>query len=166
MEVGEATPQTHGGRWETSEADWCSPFLSSGQRLKGFSSRGESSEIRRLLDEVADHLRNFQGSWHYLRKKMFTTQVWFHISLLEDMEYRTGNRWQTGQRSTGSHYPDQQSWVKRPWFWLRWTKKEMSCDPAKKPPNSHPRLQEDASSTKSLASRRGCCISPCRFLAA
>ena len=45
------------------------PLLSSGQRLKGFSSRGESSEIRRLLDEVADHLRNFQGSWHYLGKK-------------------------------------------------------------------------------------------------
>ena len=79
------------------------------------------------------------------------------------MEDRTGNRWPTRQRSTGSHHPDWQSWVKRPWFWLRWTKKEMSCDPAKKPPNSHPRLQEDASSTKSLASRRGCCISPCRF---
>ena len=40
----------------------------------------------------------------------------------------------------------------------------MSSDPAKKPPNSHPRLQEDASSTEGLASRRGCCISPCMSL--
>ena len=47
---------------------------------------------------------------------------------------------------------------------MRWTKKEMSCDPARKPPNSHPRLQEDASSTEGLASRRGCCISPCMSL--
>ena len=40
----------------------------------------------------------------------------------------------------------------------------MSSDPAKKPPNSHPRLQEDASSTEGLASRRGCCIAPCMSL--
>ena len=40
----------------------------------------------------------------------------------------------------------------------------MGCDPAKKPPNSHPRLQEDASSTEGLASRRGCCIAPCMSL--
>ena len=81
---------------------------------------------------------------------------------LWSMEPEFGNRPDSGPPEV--IIQDQQSWVKRPWFWLRWTRKEMGCDPVKKPPNSHPRLQEDASSTEGLASRRGCCISPCMSL--
>ena len=44
VEVGEATPQTHGGWWETSGADWCSPFCLPVKDKKG--SAFEANQVR------------------------------------------------------------------------------------------------------------------------